>query len=196
MKKIGLPVNTQFQIAANASVNVNEALDLTRQARSNRHVILESAMTIERELSGIISYYFLGAVHEKKTIFDEMILNSDWCSFAAKRKLIKYIINEQNVFESSEKNIFEKLFQRIMSFRNAFAHGEISSDGKIVWLSYFEGTPKKQEISDEYLTEIEKYFDRAYKCCFIIKYKIGIYKSDERTQSRFMDALDSLRSDC
>jgi hypothetical protein len=51
MKKIGLPVNTQFQIPANVSVNVNEALDLTRQARLNRHVILESAMTIEGELT-------------------------------------------------------------------------------------------------------------------------------------------------
>ena len=181
MKKIGLPVNTQLQIPANVSVNINETLGLTREARLNRHVILESAMTIEGELSDIISYYFFGVTHEKKANFDEMILNSDWCSFAAKRKLIKHIINEQNLFEGSEKSEFEELLRQIMSLRNAFAHGKISSDGKMVWLSYFEGTPYKKELNDKYLTRIETHFHRAHQCCIAIKYKIGIYKYDAKT---------------
>jgi len=42
-----------------------------------------------------------------------------------------------------------------MSYRNAFTHGEISTDGTRVWLSYFEGKPQKAELTDAYLEGVE-----------------------------------------
>ena len=99
-------------------------------------------MTIENQLETIIQHYFFGTSHEKRAVFKSIVLDSDWCSFAAKRKLITYIIDEQNLLEGRAKNDFDNLMRDVMSIRNAFAHGKFSSDDKRVWLSYFEGNPE------------------------------------------------------
>jgi hypothetical protein len=41
------------------------------------------------------------------------------------------------------------------SVRNAFAHGKLVSDKKKVWLSFFEGRPQEQELTDKYLDKLE-----------------------------------------
>ena len=102
-----------------------------------------------------------------------LVLNSDWCSFAAKRKLIMHIVNEQKLIEGREKDEFDKLMKKVMSARNAFAHGRFSSDQEHVWLSYFEGTPRKQELTDEYHTEIETLLREAVSKAYALAVKIG-----------------------
>ena len=112
-----------------------------------------------------------------------MVLGSDWCSFAAKRKLITHIINEQNLLEGGDKNEFDKLMRDVMSVRNAFAHGKLSSDDeRRVWLSFFSGTPQKQELTDEYLTEIETLLRVAFDKTFGLAVKIGATKPAENTK--------------
>ena len=64
-----------------------------------------------------------------------------------------------------------------MSVRNAFAHGRLSHDEKRVWLSYFEGTPRKVELTDEYLTEIETLLLTSFEKPFTLMVKIGATKA-------------------
>ena len=68
-----------------------------------------------------------------------------------------------------------------MSFRNAFGHGKISSDDKRIWLSFFEGTPRKIELTDEYLTEIETLLRAAFDKTFALAVKIGATKLADET---------------
>jgi hypothetical protein len=63
-----------------------------------------------------------------------------------------------------------------MSVRNAFAHGKVSSDDKRAWLSFFEGTPRKVELTDEYLTEIEGLLRTAFDRTFALAVAIGATK--------------------
>jgi len=63
--------------------------------------------------------------------------------------------------------------KKVMSARNAFAHGRFSSDQEHVWLSYFEGTPRKQELTDEYLTQIETLLREAVSKAYALAVKIG-----------------------
>jgi hypothetical protein len=72
---------------------------------------IEGALTIENQLETIIQHYFFGTSHEKRAVFKSIVLDSDWCSFAAKRKLITYIIDEQNLLEGRAKNDFDKLMR-------------------------------------------------------------------------------------
>jgi len=50
-----------------------------------------------------------------------------------------------------------------------------------VWLSYFEGTPRQQELTDEYLTEIEILLREAVSKAFALAVKIGAKKPAENS---------------
>ncbi len=73
-----------------------------------------------------------------------------------------WIVEKRKILIGEEKNAYEKLLADAMRFRNAFAHGTLSSDGTRVWLSYFEGGPKKQELTDEYLRKVEVVLSNAF----------------------------------
>jgi hypothetical protein len=83
------------------------------------------------------------------------------------------IINEQKLLEGREKDEFEKLIRKVMSARNAFAHGRLSSDEKRVWLSYFERTTQERELTNDYLTEIEKVLREGASKAYALAVKSG-----------------------
>ena len=124
-------------------------------------------------------HYFFGASDERRGAFESLVLNSDWCSFAAKRKLITHIINEQNLLEGPDKSDFDKLMRDVMSIRNAFAHGKLSSDEKRAWISFFEGRPRQEELTDEYLANIENTLRVAFFKTLELAKKIGAIKLAE-----------------
>lgn len=71
-----------------------------------------------------------------------------------------------------------------MSHRNAFAHGTLSADTNRVWLSYFERQPRKSELTDEFLTEVESTLRNAHDATFALAQRIGTVKqsgSQEQT---------------
>ena len=160
-------------------INLTEAMNLSREARRNRLKIIEGALSVENQLEPVILQYFFGSSHERRAAFESLVLNSDWCSFAAKRKLIAHIIAEQNLLEGRDKNDFDKLMRDVMSVRNAFAHGRLSSDDKRVWLSFFEGTPRKEELTDDYLARVETLLRTGFDKAFELAVKIGATKPAE-----------------
>src|SRR5438874_2427860 len=96
-----------------------EETDLTldmkaiEEARGNKLHVIEGALSIERQLAHIIAHYFFGSSHERKPAFQSLVLESDWCSFAAKRKLVNYIINEQALLKGNDKSNFDKLLRKV-----------------------------------------------------------------------------------
>ena len=154
MKQIQVLITGTAQVTT-SGINLTEAMNLAQEARRNRLTVIEGALSVENQLDTVIAHYFFGSSHERRAVFESLVLGSDWCSFAAKRKLITHIINEQMLLQGLDKQEFHDLIRKVMSVRNAFAHGKISSDDQRIWLSFFEGTPRKVELTDEYLTEIE-----------------------------------------
>jgi len=177
MKQILVNRNTELETGGKDLINTVEVRNLTEQARQNKLAVLEGALTVENWLSKMISHFFFSQNDDKKVIFDEMVINSDWCSFAAKRKLLLYIINKEKLLHGSEKEKFDAELRKVMSLRNAFAHGKLSSDGNAVWLSYFDGSPHKQELTDQYLTDVESRLQSAWECCIELAQKMGAIKS-------------------
>jgi hypothetical protein len=167
-----------------SGINLTEAMNLAREARRNRLKVIEGALSVENQLDAVILHYFFGASHERRDAFESLILNSDWCSFAAKRKFITQIIHNQNLLEGRDKAEFDKLMRKVMSVRNAFAHGKISSDDKQAWLSFFEGTPRKVELTDEYLTEVETLLRAAFDKTFALAVAIGATKLGQTPMPR------------
>lgn len=143
----------------------------------NKLNIIDTAYFIEEHLEKIITQYFFGRdIPENKTKsekFKSFVLSSDWCSFSSKRKLVLHIISEETLLQGSDKNDYEALLRKTMSYRNAFTHGIMSTNGEIVRLKYYEGNPKIKTIDDYFLTEIEKDLNRTYQITFDLAIKIG-----------------------
>ena len=143
----------------------------------NKIRILDTAFAIENNIDMIIAHYFFGTndlkTKDKSEKFKTLVLTSDWCTFASKRKLIFQIINEQNLLKGSEKNDYESYLQKTMSYRNAFTHGTMSTNGEIVKLKYYEGGPKIKTIDDNYLTEIEQNLKATFDLTMKVAFQIG-----------------------
>ncbi len=143
----------------------------------NKLRIIETASLIEEHLERIITFYFFGRTIPENKIksekFQSFILSSDWCSFSSKRKLILHIINEEKLLQGSEKNDFENLLRKTMSYRNAFTHGTMATNGEIIRLKYYEGSTKIKNIDDDYLTEIENDLNRTFDLTMDLSIRIG-----------------------
>jgi hypothetical protein len=178
MKRIRVVFTGRTRVSTSGT-DLTKAVNLAREAETNRLQVIQGALSAENQLDAVIVHYFFGSAYGRRAAFESLILNSDWRSFAAKRKLIGHIISEQNLLEEREKSEFDKLLRDVMSVRNAFAHGKFSSDEKRVWLSFFEGTPREKELTDEYLAEIEKLLRVAFEKTFTLTQKIGATKPAE-----------------
>lgn len=173
MKRIRVNHITRLDVSPGHDICTDDVRELSSEARRNKLEILEGALTVEAYLAKMISHFFFRPDGDKKLIFDEIVINSDWCSFSAKRKLFSYIINRENLLQGADKERFDKCLRKVMSFRNAFAHGKLSSNGKVVWLSYFEGGNHKQELTDQYLAAVESELKSACNQCFELAQKMG-----------------------
>ncbi len=124
-------------------------------ARKNKSKIIESASAIEKGISLIISNYFFEADRAKGINFENKVLNTDWCSFSAKRKLLTEIINEKEYIEGKDKSNLDNLLSKVLKYRNAFAHGDLQTDGDKYFIVYYAGKQIDKELNDEYWTTIE-----------------------------------------
>ncbi len=153
---------------------------LTKPINENKVIIFETVGSIEWRIEKILSFYFYGKFTEtnKEFInkFKSHVLSSDWCTFSTKKKLVVHIINELKLLEGAEKDKYGKLLQDTMSYRNALTHGVLSTDGRIIKLSYYEGKPKEITLDSPYFKKI----DTTLNECYILTNKI-IDKLELRT---------------
>jgi len=148
----------------------------------NKLRIFDTTFNIEDTLERIISYYFFGDDErnkERAQRFSALVLASDWCSFSSKRRLVMHIVNETGALKGEAKNEYEKLLMKVMSIRNAFAHGTVSTDGRRVKLAYYEGTPRTKFLDDDYLTDVETALNRCWQITHGIGFATGALKRHE-----------------
>ena len=133
----------------------------------NRTTIIIAAQDIENLLESIVANYFFPPKEQnlKRGEFEGQILKSEWCSFSSKLRLVLYIIEELELKAGKEKNDFEQLLRKVMEYRNAFTHGDISTDGRKVKIKYFKGKPKEKFLDDSWLEEIEGRIKMCYHEC-------------------------------
>jgi hypothetical protein len=160
----------------------NELLDkLFEPIYKNKIKIFETTRSIERLLEQIIAEYFCGDFNETskdyRNRFNNLILSSDWCTFASKLKLGLHIIEDLKLLEKKSKEEFEQLLRKTMSYRNAFAHGETSTDGRIVMLKYFEKKPMKKTLDESFFSTAEKTLNKCYYMTDKIARKMNLIRT-------------------
>jgi len=131
-------------------------------ANHNRLQVIQGALSVENYLKDIIIFHFFGAADDKAKEFNSRILDTDWCSYGNKCKLARDIIAEKGLLEKKELDSFEQLLRKVGNWRNAFAHGNFEVDHDKVFLCYYKEKPRRDELSEDLLTEIELLFGDAY----------------------------------
>jgi hypothetical protein len=143
---------------------IEENLKEAREIRMNSGRIISATSAIEGVIAEIISNTIFEEVSKHRELVLGSVLNSDWCSFAAKRKLLKIAVETFRLLESKNMNKLDKSLQQVMSYRNAFAHGTLGQNPNNLTqeLHFFEGTPKIAELDDKYFENLKKVFLEAW----------------------------------
>lgn len=180
MKKIKVPHSVIISAEKGpVKVKFPEYAEFHAQIDYNKSQVISGVATVEKELEMIIAHFFFGSNldNAKKKEFEGQILGSDWCSYSAKKKLITYIINENDYLTGKEKSDYDSLLKKVMSYRNAFTHGYIAitagENGNEAHLKYYEGGERSTVLTDDYLTRVEKEIADCFDLTQTIKERSG-----------------------
>lgn len=147
----------------------------------NKANILDVANDIENRMSRIITHHFFRSNNETLALaneFNNQILNSDWCTFSSKKKLLVHIINSKAYLTGTDKSNFDNLLSKVMKYRNAFVHGEFHTDGREVRLYYFEGINMSKTLTIDYFNTLKKEIDETLELLNVVSYKSGAIKDN------------------
>ncbi|MBF0595206.1 MAG: hypothetical protein HQL22_09585 [Candidatus Omnitrophica bacterium] len=144
-----------------------ETLPLSEEidkAKENGARVLRAALEIEHLLEDFIQSYLFGASYGQNGIFfNEQILKSSFFGFANKKQVYLSLIKGLNDVSGEEYSRLQEGLKNVMSYRNAFAHGEYVGFalGNIVVLRYFSGEMKEDKLSDEYWLKLLECFQKT-----------------------------------
>ena len=169
MKQIATPRGFRIEAFDQPTESITPGLAdrIMEPVDKNRTTIIIAAQDIENLLESIVANYFFPPKQKnlRRSEFEGQILKSEWCSFSSKIRLVLYIIEELELKKGKEKSEFEQLLRKVMEYRNAFTHGDISTDGRKVKIKYFKGKPKEKFLEDSWLEEIEDRIKKCYREC-------------------------------
>ena len=150
--------------------------DDAREIRRDSGRIISAASAIDQVVAKIISNTIFREVQEHREIVLGSVLSSDWCTFSAKRKLLKVALEIFELTDKKVKNNIDENLGKVMHYRNAFAHGTLglNSDTFKQELHYFEGVPKTVALDNEYFQKLEITFKEVWADLEKIQEKLAI----------------------
>lgn len=170
MRVISVPVSFKMRVAGEA-LGLGDAMDAHQTVLQNAHKIIASAGAIERQLEEIVmGRVFPSPSPDSAQFFAEHILHSDAVTLAAKRRLTLVIAKEIGFPSGGEFSALEKELKRVMSVRNAFAHGTLVVDSAGSHLQYFEGGRREDLLDEAYWDKIEATFASVHATLLILRH--------------------------
>lgn len=190
MREINLPISNTFSLTVQMNkLDMNNAENFGDEllvplgnvvdpgkskeidiARLNGGKILYATTSIEKLVEKILVRYFIGPFQghdERRVVFENDVIQSSSFSYSFKKELIKKIINQHDLLKGKQKNSINTYLKKIMSWRNAFAHGYIKyNDPKGCLIEYYSGEKKELYLTDEFLDEVEKTY---HECESLLK---------------------------
>ena len=108
---------------------------------------------------------------ESREFFERQIMGTSDFSYAFKRKTFTKLLEQQNIIEPEKIKKLKAGLNKIMKWRNAFAHGKVlhEMNGGYV-LEYYSGGHKELELNDTFFERVESTIrDCLYTCNGIIQ---------------------------
>lgn len=153
-------------------LTIEEDFDEAREIRRASGRIISATSAIDQVIAEIIADTIFQEVKEHRELVFGSVLGADWCSLAAKRKLLKIAIENFNLLDGPQKSVLESGLMKVTQYRNAFAHGTLAHSGEAQELHYFEGTPRTAKLDDAYFETLEKIFLNTWEILNVIQKKL------------------------
>ena len=177
MKPIKLPYIKEFRVPIMPGQTVNGSEIMAEiQKRIDRGMkVISSVMAIEILIDDVLRMTLFREMKDDRDFVSGNILDSDWCTFSAKRKLLNAVLDKHQLMTGKDKADLDYKISKAMKYRNAFVHGAITYEDGRLWLSYFESQSQKVELEDEYWArlsdEICFAFDSLSNLCSQVRKK-------------------------
>jgi len=162
MQPIMLPFHYIAELPA-GEFNITESMDGIRGIRDRSARIIASTLAYEDMIVQILARSLFREVRENRFLVESLVLQSDWCSFAAKRKLLRETLANLKLTTPAVASSLDESLAHIMRYRNAFAHGTITAEGESYVLKYFESSPKRAVLDDSYWQKLESRFNSPWE---------------------------------
>ena len=176
MRPIKLPVSFEIKkIPSGKSVNLKNLLKEISKRKDRGIRIISAALVIENEIKDILKNSIFSELKDSRDYVSSLILDSDWCTFSAKIKMLQSVINKYKFLKGESKNILYQLLSKVIKYRNAFTHGTISYDHESneFILNYFEVQPKTSILDESYWEKLEAVFKDTMDKLNMIKMKLS-----------------------
>jgi len=143
--------------------NPKNDFDLHEIHCENAKTITFAVAHIEHNLAAGIGRFFFGEQTTEREDFSDLITDTDFFSYSAKRKTFLSICRRTNILKGPEFAEIEKYTSKVMKYRNMFTHGKPVYTNLGCELHYFEGTKKTKLIDDDLLQTIESDLELTFR---------------------------------
>ena len=175
MKKIKLPTHNTFSLSfipedilkkekvrmpdGNMAVNIG-TLEINPnhpdllQARENGSQVIWATINVELKMQDIITKYLFGigiGFNERLDFFNNEIMSSNNISFSFKKKLVLKLIKSKKLISNKKYSELDNNLVKVMTYRNAFAHGKLSIDNMDgCMLEFYSGRKQVFSLNDKF----------------------------------------------
>lgn len=128
------------------------------QARENGSQIIWGTINIELVMEDIITKYLFGmgiGFNERLDFFNNEIITSNNISFSFKKKLVLKLIKSKSLISKKKYSELDNKLVKVMTYRNAFAHGKLSIDNMDgCMLEFYSGRKQVFSLNDKFWDEL------------------------------------------
>ena len=142
--------------------------DLAAIAKNGSELIQGVVMLEDRmiEAVGKILFGCDSAFRERREFFVAEIMGSSDFSFAFKRRVFTRLLEHTKALDASALKELKAGLNKIMEWRNAFAHGKVLHEsGGGYLLQYFSGGVQQVVLDDEFFEKVEITFRNCLYAC-------------------------------
>jgi hypothetical protein len=142
-----------------------EDYESLKNARLNGGTILWATVCLEQKIERIIVNNFMGPFEghsEKRHLFENEVIGSASFQLSFKKHLLEKISNELRILSGKQRSKLQSALKRIISWRNAFAHGHMKLNvqhGAV--LCFYLGGHQAQLLDDGYWLSVENTFEEC-----------------------------------
>lgn len=163
--KVQMPDGTMGFKIGTTEINPNNPILL--QARENGAQIIWATINVELKMQDIITEYLFGIGidnNERLNFFNNEIMTSNSITYALKKKLSLRLIELKNLLSNKNYSELDNKLVKVMTYRNAFAHGNLSIDNKEKCrLEFYSGKPQVFSLNERFWDDLESHFQIVNK---------------------------------
>jgi hypothetical protein len=140
----------------------------------NRSELIAGTVLLEKRMIEAVCKLLFRANPEdqlQRDFFAEEVMGASDFSFAFKRRVFTRLLERTDALDSGEVKELKAGLNKVMEWRNAFAHGNLQHDynGGLV-LAYFSGEHKELVLDDEFFEQVETTIRNClYQCNGVIQ---------------------------